>query len=277
MGLCFSVYFCALADACYQRQAPGCAGRRSSIPGALASTGISGGEPVLCLDVTNPLKEREAVRFPTHYKGWDLLLFQGLPACKRHIFKGAKHSSVFCTLMHKGWMKVLRESWEAVGHFPLALGIPGCDGGRSANSACALQQCGFSWAFFFFNVERVAESLESFAEKYNLCESRQGALRVQNARGKRMVLQLTWEICFAKFLCCFKLIRLICDTVFLSSPHQALCVVSCLRNKGTRIMGFWDGSSNLVLMLMLCSLFIQALDYLLSPFVADCWLLWLHL
>lgn len=69
MGLCFSVYFCALADACYQRQAPGCAGRRSSIPGALASTGISGGEPVLCLDVTNPLKEREAVRFPTHYKG----------------------------------------------------------------------------------------------------------------------------------------------------------------------------------------------------------------
>lgn len=122
----------------------------------------------------------------------------------------------------------------------------------------------------FFNVERVAESLESFAEKYNLCESQQGALRVQNARGKRMVLQLTWEICFAKFLCCFKLIRLICDTVFLSSPHQALCVVSCLRNKGTCITGFWDGSSNLVLMLMLCSLFIQALCYLLSPFVADC-------
>lgn len=75
----------------------------------------------------------------------------------------------------------------------------------------------------FFNVERVAESLESFAEKYNLCESQQGALRVQNARGKRMVLQLTWEICFAKFLCCFKLIRLIRDTVF-SPPLIRLCV-----------------------------------------------------
>lgn len=127
------------------------------------------------------------------------------------------------------------------------------------------------WVFLgSLNVERVAEGLESFAEKYNLCESQQGALRVQNARGKRMVLQLTWEICFAKFLCCFKLVRLIYDTVFLSSSHQALCVVLCLKNKGTSIVGFWDGSSNLVLKFMLYSLFIQALDYLLIPFVADC-------
>lgn len=128
---------------------------------------------------------------------------------------------------------------------------------------------GFPGLFFFLMWRGLQRAWRALLKNI-IYESRQGALRVQNARGKRMVLQLTWEICFAKFLCCFKLIRLICDTVFLSSPHQALCVVSCLRNKGTCITGFWDGSSNLVLMLMLCSLFIQALDYLLSPFVADC-------
>lgn len=159
LELCFSVYFCALADACYQRQAPGCAGRRSSIPGALAFTDISRGE-ASALSWHDQSFKGEAVRFPMHCKGWDFLLFQWLPAWKRYIFKGAKHGSVFRTLMYKGWMKVICESREAAGHFHLALGIPGCDGGRSANSACALQQCGFSWALLMWReLQRVWRAL----------------------------------------------------------------------------------------------------------------------
>ena len=97
------------------------------------------------------------------------------------------------------------------------------------------------------NVEGVAESLES-SEKYKLLGSQQGALRVENASGKGS-LQPTWEICFAQFLYCFKLIRLMYDTLFLSASHQTLPVVLCLRIKSIFIVGFQHGFSKFMLML----------------------------